>query len=236
VGAGIDASTIHINWNNLLGSVENGGTGVLDAEFNYWGTQDQAVVEGRTLGAVDFDPFLPLDADASYDGVLTLIGSGVAGNAYEAVARLWEATSFYPGNLDAYIQSLTSGGGGDGSPWDGEVELQTQVTLGATAGAGGGVEGGLGTSFAAGDPITGSLLLTDPETGAAVHDTIVTVTLIGTDADGDPVVAGLAIATYDEATGEYTFEIATDGLAPGTYQLIFQTNAGQTITMEVEIV
>jgi hypothetical protein len=50
------------------------------------------------------------------------------------------------------------------------------------------------------------------------------------------VVAGLAIATYDEATGEYTFEIATDGLAPGTYQLIFQTNAGQTITMEVEIV
>jgi hypothetical protein len=236
VGAGIDASTIHINWNNLLGSVENGGTGVLDAEFNYWGTQDQAVVEGRTLGAVDFDPFLPLDADASYDGVLTLIGSGVAGNAYEAVARLWEATSFYPGNLDAYIQSLTSGGGGDGSPWDGEVELQTQVTLGATAGAGGGVEGGLGTSFAAGDPITGSLLLTDPETGAAVRDTIVTVTLIGTDADGDPVVAGLAIATYDEATGEYTFEIATDGLAPGTYQLIFQTNAGQTITMEVEIV
>ena len=92
------------------------------------------------------------------------------------------------------------------------------------------------TTFAVGEAISGTFALTDPVTGLPIYDAVVTVSLIGTNADGDPFFAGWVLATYDEATGQYTFEIPTDGLAPGTYELIFQTNTGQIVTVEVEIV
>ncbi|MCK4580730.1 MAG: right-handed parallel beta-helix repeat-containing protein, partial [Dehalococcoidia bacterium] len=53
VGAGIDASTIHINWNNLYAIMTNNGLNTLDATYNYWGAGS-----GR-VGDIDYRPFLP---------------------------------------------------------------------------------------------------------------------------------------------------------------------------------
>ncbi len=86
-----------------------------------------------------------------------------------------------------------------------------------------------------GEAISGTFSLTDPATGLPIDDAIVTVSLIKTNADGETVFVGWALAAYDASTGKYTFELATEGLAPGKYELIFQTNAGQTVTMEVEL-
>lgn len=91
------------------------------------------------------------------------------------------------------------------------------------------------TTFAAGEAITGTFTLTDPARGLPIYDAVVTVSLMGIRADGPQFFAGWGVATYDEPTGQYMFEVATDGLAPGTYGPISQTNAGQTVTMEVEI-
>lgn len=56
VPTGVDASAIHINWNNILGTVTNNGLGTLDATYNWWGG---AHPRTRTSGAVDHTPYLP---------------------------------------------------------------------------------------------------------------------------------------------------------------------------------
>ena len=57
VGAGADAATIHINWNDLLGTVTNNGLGTLDATYNWWGGRHPSAATG---GQVDYSPYLPL--------------------------------------------------------------------------------------------------------------------------------------------------------------------------------
>jgi len=236
----VDASMIHINWNDIYETVTNNADGTLDAEFNYWGTQELVVIEARTVGSIDFDPYLPKNADDSYTDVVALLSSGIAADQYVAVARLWDAMLYYGGDVGAYIANLLHDAQPDGPLGNPAANLQTLITLGTAGGGGGGGGGELGggaqTVFAVGEAISGSFALTDPITGLPIYDAIVSVSLIGTGPDGTPLFAGWAQAVYDEATGEYTFEIATDGLAPGTYQLIFQTNAGQMVTMEVEVV
>jgi len=233
----LDASTIHINWNDIYGSMVNNGGGTLDAEFNYWGTQEETVIVARITGAVDFDPFLPKNADDSYVDVVSILESGLAFDHYDAVARLWDAILFYGGDVGSYIANiLHEAGDGPPPPVDPAANLQVAITLdGEAAGGGGGLGDGVPPVVIAGEPITGSFALTDPVTGLPINDAIVTVSLIGTNPDGSKAFAGFAIASYDELTGEYTFEIDTEGLAPGTYEIIFQTNAGQVVTLEVEI-
>ncbi|HQM37377.1 MAG TPA: right-handed parallel beta-helix repeat-containing protein [Candidatus Bipolaricaulis anaerobius] len=57
VGAGADAATIHINWNDLFGTVTNNGLGTLDATYNWWGGRHPSAATG---GQVDYSPYLPL--------------------------------------------------------------------------------------------------------------------------------------------------------------------------------
>ncbi|GAB4307150.1 MAG: hypothetical protein Kow0097_07160 [Candidatus Bipolaricaulota bacterium] len=56
VGAGVDASTIHINWNDIYGDVTNSGLGVLDATYNWWGGRNPGAA---TFGLVNYYPYLP---------------------------------------------------------------------------------------------------------------------------------------------------------------------------------
>ena len=62
VGAGVDASTIHINWNDIYAAVANSGAGWLDATYNYWGANGP-----DTVGLVNVYPYLPVTTN-------TLIG------------------------------------------------------------------------------------------------------------------------------------------------------------------
>lgn len=77
---GLDASTIHINGNTFVDlgvgeagavwAVRNNGNGVLDAEFNDWGSTDPAVIAsrvGQSAETPDTDPYL---AGATYTGGL----------------------------------------------------------------------------------------------------------------------------------------------------------------------
>jgi hypothetical protein len=41
--------------------------------------------------------------------------------------------------------------------------------------------------------------------------------------------------TYDEGTGQYVFDFDTSGLAPGVYDLLIQTDDGQSFQLRVEV-
>ncbi|QAA76237.1 MAG: hypothetical protein BIP78_0471 [Candidatus Bipolaricaulis sibiricus] len=56
VAGGVDASTIHINWNDIYGNVTNSGLGVLDATYNWWGGRNPGTA---TFGLVNYYPYLP---------------------------------------------------------------------------------------------------------------------------------------------------------------------------------
>ncbi|MEF8799206.1 MAG: right-handed parallel beta-helix repeat-containing protein, partial [Candidatus Bipolaricaulota bacterium] len=58
VQPGVDASTVHLNWNDIRSNVENDGDGRLDAEYNWWGDLDPS---DSVTGDVDYRPFLPED-------------------------------------------------------------------------------------------------------------------------------------------------------------------------------
>jgi parallel beta-helix repeat protein len=186
VGAGADAGTSSINWCDLYGSMTNNGTGTFDAQYNYWGTLLASVVDGRTTGAIDYEPFLPKNADDSYVDAAGAFAGAPAGAA---------------------------------------------INLGGAVGGGGAVEGAISGTYAIGDPIDGRFTLTDPVTGEPVTDAAVTTSLLGP--DGGLVFWGCA--TYDETTGEYVFTIDTSGLSPGTYELIIQTDDGQSKTVSIEV-
>jgi len=56
VQPGVDASTVHLNWNDVRNSVESNGIGRLDAEYNWWGDLDPS---DSISGHIDYRPFLP---------------------------------------------------------------------------------------------------------------------------------------------------------------------------------
>jgi len=56
VQPGVDASTVHLNWNDIRNSVESNGIGRLDAEYNWWGDLDPS---DSISGHIDYRPFLP---------------------------------------------------------------------------------------------------------------------------------------------------------------------------------
>ncbi|MBS3813209.1 hypothetical protein KGY64_05220 [Candidatus Bipolaricaulota bacterium] len=56
VESGVDASTVHLHWNDIRNTINNDGSGTLDAEFNWWGDLDPS---DDFEGDVDYRPFLP---------------------------------------------------------------------------------------------------------------------------------------------------------------------------------
>jgi len=113
----------------------------------------------------------------------------------------------------------------------GSAPAGPDINFGGAAGGGGAVEGAISGTYAPGEPIDGQFTLTDPVTGDPITDAAVTTSLLGP--DGSLVSWGCA--TYDETTGEYVFSIDTTGLAPGTYELIIQTDDGQSKTVSIEV-
>jgi len=226
VGAGANAASSSINWCDLYGSMTNNGTGTFNAQYNYWGTLLESVVDARTTGLIDYEPFLPENADDSYVDATAIIVAGLASGIDPAIDQLWLMVQLGQ-DVNTFIayQGVAGAGAFAGAP------AGATINLGGAAGGGGAVEGAISGTYTLGEPIDGRFTLTDPITGEPVTDAAVTTSLLGP--DGSLVFWGCA--TYDETTGEYVFTIDTSGLAPGTYELIIQTDDGQSKTVSIEV-
>jgi hypothetical protein len=226
VGAGANAATSRINWCDFYGLMTNNGTGTFDAQYNYWGTLLASVVDGRTTGDIDYDPFLPKNADDSYVDATAIMAAGLAAGIDPAIDQLWLMVQLGQ-DVNTFIQYQGVAGAGA----FGGAAAGGQINLGGAAGGGGAVEGAISGTYTPGEPIDGRFTITDPVTGEPIIDAAVTTSLLGP--DGGLVFWGCA--TYDETTGEYVFTIDTSGLAPGTYELIIQTDDGQSQTVSIEV-
>jgi len=226
VGAGNDAGTSWIHWCDLYGNVTNNGTGTFDAQYNYWGTLLESVVDARTTGLIDYEPFLPKNADDSYVDATAIIAAGLASGIDPAIDQLWLMVQLGQ-DVNTFIGYAGVAGAGAfaGAP------AGAAINLGGAAGGGGAVEGAISGTYAPGEPIDGRFTLTDPVTGEPVTDAAVTTSLLGPDG----ALVSWGCATYDETTGEYVFSIDTSGLSPGTYELIIQTDDGQSKTVSIEV-
>jgi hypothetical protein len=87
--------------------------------------------------------------------------------------------------------------------------------------------------YTVGDTVDGRLTVIDVETEEEIATAAVTLTLLGP--AGSRAVVLWGYARYDEAQGMYLFEFDTDGLAPGTYELIFQTDTGDSEMVSIEL-
>jgi parallel beta-helix repeat protein len=228
VGAGANAATSRINWCDFYGLMTNNGTGTFDARYNYWGTKEMSVIQARTTGAIRIQPYLPKGADESYIDIVAILNAGAAPNLTAGIHQLWRMDRM---GLDVGTFIQYQGVAGAGALR--ATAPGAQINLGGAAGGGGAVEGVISGTYSPGDPIDGRFTLTDPVTGEPITDAAVTLSLLGP--DGSNGLAFWGCASYDETTGEYVFSIDTSGLAPGTYELIIQTDDGQSRMVSIEI-
>ncbi|MEN6369302.1 MAG: right-handed parallel beta-helix repeat-containing protein [Thermotogota bacterium] len=224
----VDAASVHINWCDLYGTATNNGDGTLDAQYNFWGTQEEAVIDARTIGEIDYAPYLPKNADDSYADITALIDAGLAGSLNGAVDQLWTLTRMGQ-DVGTYIeyQGVAGAGALHVTPSNGQV----LATLLPGGGGGAVTQTGVEGAYVVGDKIAGQIQVTDPMTGLPVSDAIVTISLLNSESG----VVYWGVATYDENSGGYVFEVDTSALAPGTYELIIQTDDGETQTLSVVV-
>lgn len=251
VGAGIDASTIHINWNDIYGIVTNAGLKVLDATFNYWDTDGP-----DTVGRVNVYPYLPIPA-ADIIGYMDEYGF----NAMQAItfARLllkglpagWieiaiEIESTFGISVNDAMALIRGYGLGTvkralrmaTTPDDFLVMLMGYVAGGGGGGSylGGGAGGGTEISiFCVGCTIPLQIELVHPITGDPITDAVVSYSVCRTLPDGTSEIVMLGVMTYDDGLGAYTFEVDTTGLEPGIYDIYIGTDDGRSRHFQIEI-
>jgi parallel beta-helix repeat protein len=245
VGAGVDASTIHINWNDIYDVVTNGGGGWLDATFNYWGADGP-----DTVGLVNVYPYLPVATDTLIgyvdeygysvsdaiafaalllDGttiseaeLIVLLASEFGLSAEEAAALIDDygrgavhRAAFRASGLDEFLLNL--------------VGYEASIPSG---GAGGGAGGDLG-GYAVGSTVPLFLVLADPFTGDPVVDALVTYTLTRELEGGVTEIVRFGVMSYAEASGGYAFALDTTGLAPGSYVVYLGTDDGHNVSYTI---
>ena len=227
IDSGVDASTIHINWNNILGGVSNTGTGTLDAIYNYWGSLNPL---GSISGDVDYVPFLPMPVckiiaimdehhlgpdDAIFFAELLL--GGADGDEALTVMNLGNAFGISPDEaldlIDQYglfrVQwALRLSLGDAGRFFDG---------LGYHDAIGGNGSTNAFTdkdSYNAGEAIKVSLSLYDKGTSQPVTGALLTLTWA---LDAKPQVIVFFDVIPEVGNGQYAVSVDTTGWVPGTY-------------------
>jgi len=255
VGAGVDATTVHINWNDLYGIVTNSGDGLLDATFNYWG-------EGSgTSGLVDIHPVLPETSDTIIGYMdkyhLSAIGAidysklsdYMNGKSALAALRLMRVFGF---SIQEAVEIIRQYGrlriniAIDCCHGDYDAFLRCLLGYGTGGGGGGGLLGGgaggaIGDSglpvFVVGDVIPLELQVFHPVSGEPVDDATVDFSIVRTMEDGSPEICAFGVMSYDSDLAAYTFEFDTSGLEPGVYDVyIGVAGGGESQHMQIEIV
>ena len=260
VGAGINASQIHVNWNNIEGQVTNtAGIGSLDATYNFWGADGPL---DNIAGQVHYYPYLPVE-------VCTVIQymDDYGLNPNQAIVMAKKVLEHVnPKDILAAFSLVNVCGMSMDDALAlvreyGRVKVQRALRLahgdcaklytqlvgyGVAGGAGGGlldkqiVGGGgaiegvpLQASYTQGDTIHIAFTLTDPITGDVVTDAVATLSVVRVD---PTELAFWGMIPYDSVSGQYQLDYATSGLTPGYYDLYIGTSDGQTKQLRVEIV
>ena len=254
VGGGIDASTIHINWNNLFGVVTNNGVGTLDATYNYWGAGS-----GR-VGDIDYRPFLPvnvclllsymeehrmdpseaiefanliLDGFSANEALMIMALGGTCGFSKTEAAELiseygWITiqNAFLMANGDCEKFAVRLLGFGFAG---------TGVGIPGEAGGGGAYTGETEYIYTQGETAILSFTLTSPITGDLVCDPTANLAIARMDTEPHEIVY-LGLIPYDEGTSSYRMDIDTSEFEPGIYDLFIGTSTdGQNRRLHMEI-
>ena len=239
VGGGVDASSIHINWNNILGNVTNNGSGLLDATYNWWGNTHP---DDSTVGSVDYTPYLPTkvatvlnymktrsisDPQAAIAGMICGSGSsseqavcklsGMGLNPDQANGLLGQfglsrvSNAIKNGKTTSKFMELL---GGYSLPGGGAAGLTNNLVSGGAGSVGGKT---VGAVFPKGETVEVGFPLSDFEGNPAV-DINPTVSLVLMDGDGklDNLV-DVTTAIYDAPSSAYVANFESFGLAPGYY-------------------
>ncbi len=260
VGAGVDTSTIHINWNDIYGMVINNGTGTLDATYNYW---DGNTPWTKTTGVVDYYPYLPNPAGViigyidslhlTPDDAITyanLTNGGLAGPDALTVLQLMHTYGFSQEEAQQLVReygrvrihlammgastlhqfSINLLGYGTSAGGGGSI-LDHQI-----AGGGGSINGvTLSASYVQGEPVHIAFTLTDPITGKVVTNAIATLSVVKTTPGKSTSLVFWGMIPYNNDVGQYTFNYDTTKLTPGYYDLYIGTSDGQTRQFRIEI-
>ncbi|MBS3765958.1 hypothetical protein KGY71_05495, partial [Candidatus Bipolaricaulota bacterium] len=265
VASGVDASTIHINWNNIYGTVTNNGSGTLDATYNYWGDEDPS---DDTVGKVNYDPYLPttvgefrtyMEANGFTDPDKALnefgdetdtvgLSSESMSTSDLAVMRLREAG--FDGTeanqivsdfgADVVLESYRDSGG-----YNEFVERLMGYEV-EPAGEEGTVLDSPVSLTAAGN---GKSVDAEYEVGEQievgfslkdyqgkeVRSELATVTVARVKDDEANIIKATP-ATYDEEEGAYRVTTSTEELGSGTYQLYIDLKEGSTTRKTVQVV
>jgi hypothetical protein len=247
VGAGVDASTIHINWNDIFDVVSNLGLHTLDATFNYWGEDGP-----DTVGKVAIFPMLPDSSDIII-GYMTDLGLSALNainfanllaqnlSEREALVAIELMSTFgfnedeLGGILDDYgyvaVDRALRLSGGDYNSF--LVHLLGYLVDAPIVG--GGTEGEIEV-YATGDLASLTIKLINPITGDVADDALVSYTICRTLGDGTPEIVGFGVLSFDADQGTYVYDIDTTGLAPGVYDIFLGPNDGRVHHFQIELV
>lgn len=263
VGAGVDAFTIHINWNDILGMVINEGDGVLDATYNWWGGR-HPILDGATEGRVNVYPYLPRPSDEVIEFmddhdltpdeallVLWLLDQGVPERQAFTVLELVRAFGLTRREALELVREYGLGRVQHALRRTRDFQEFLRLLLGYSAEPAGGaagfldqtVAGGAGAYqglviqavYRVGDPIGISFSLTD-YTGEPVTDALCTVTVVRLAEDGHQAVLSLHVIPYNPDTGLYELTLPTDDLGPGYYILYFGFGDGTSEEVLTQLV
>ena len=251
VGAGRDASTIHINWNDLYGVVINGGFGTLDATFNYWGEDGP-----DTVGSVAIFPLLPDNVDTiigymDEEGLSALEAIDYAQllrsmSPYDAMAvlALMEAYGFSREEAAAIVVEHGGFWVDWALMWTDDYDEFLAFLLGYSVGGGGGgaYVGGGGSvpfglmTFEVGEAITLTLDMVHPVTGHVIDDATVSYTISREKEDGSSEIVAFGVLAFDADLTYYTVDVDTSGFEPGVYDVFLGTEDGRSKHFQIEVI
>jgi hypothetical protein len=244
VGVGVDASTIHINWNDIYDVVSNGGGGWLDATYNFWGEDGP-----DTVGLVSVYPYLPVTTDTLIGYVdeygysvsdaiafATLLVDGATISEAELILLLGSEFGLSTEEAAALIgdygrAAVHRAASRASSLEELMLNLVGYVASIPSGGAGGGAGGDLG-SYVVGSVVPLFLVLADPFTGDPVVDAMVTYSVART-LDGMCAIERFGVMPYDAAAGGYAFALDTTGLTPGSHVVYLGTDDGRSVSYTI---
>jgi hypothetical protein len=263
VGTGVDATTIHINWNDIFGLVINQGDGVLDATYNWWGGRNP-ILDDATEGLVDVYPYLPRPSDEVIEFmdehgltpdeallVLRLLDRGLSERVAFLVLELIRSFGFTQDEALRLIRGYGLGRVQRALRLAGDYREFVRLLEGySTSPAGGAaglldqtVAGGAGAYqglviqavYVIGTPIGISFSLTD-YAGEPVTDAVCTVTVVRLAEDGHQTVLDYQVIPYNSDTGLYELTLPTDGWTAGYYILYFGFGDGTSEKVLTQLV